>query len=1098
LKQVIKHFYKQLIKGGFKIKAEHSTSQAREYLLRRFLVERGIFILGIFGELLDGIISGAIGTESGITLYLRVGIILLSGLFLFLSYTSKWYQRYIVLFGYFLCYCFSFHAAYLLIENNFSFDTAILFMGTTMICGLFFRSFGSLLLFIVVSFGFGYLAMTLVENPTLDPVLFLKRLYLIAVAAIALAQLSKYLQRRILRSNKELEKTVEELENLSVVASNTDNAVTITDAEGKIEWVNEGFSKLTGYALDEIEGKNLDDMFLNQYDQNEQKELEKKKGQKQGYSIELKRYRKDGTFYWSLINVTPVYSGIGTIRKYISIEKDISDRKKLEEELLNANNVQQTILDGTEYAIISTDTKGRIRTFNKGAQTLWSRSAAETSNVVDIFDLFDFTQDSYRQFINRLQNDKAVSDERTAKTPLGLIPVLLSATALANDAEIRTGYLFVAYDISSQKEAEKALIESESNYRQLIEYGQALVMIHDSKGIIRDVNKRITEILGFPKKRMIGEPLEHYLEMESEKSINNYMLELIRHPSHRGVMRLKTVNYETVYWAYRSIRQKVGETEQVIVYAHDISERVKAEKELLKAKTLAEETAKMKQQFLATMSHEIRTPMNAILGFSRLLLEAKLKDDKQEWAESIHLSAENLLDIINDILDFSKIEAGKMTLENTVFSFQDIFHRQEIIHRANAKEKGISLTFKVDDKLPANLYGDVTRLSQVLTNLLSNAIKFTKEGSVSLDVSQLEVSNNSMKILLKVTDTGIGIPENKKDKIFESFTQVQQDNNRLYAGTGLGLSIVKNIVDLMEGEITIESEVNKGTCCNLIIDFPIKKDASAKIEEKPKSSIEKVSLEGYKILLAEDNLLNQQLALNVLKNRGVAVDVADNGQIALDMHKKNDYDVILMDIQMPIMDGIEATMHIRSLENKRKAQIPIIALTAHALENEKDEYLAKGLNEVLSKPFKPDELAFVIAAHGKKQVKLATPDNTTIDKELDMNNDGPYDLSNLRAMTGSDHAFFIQMIKIFMEDGPVSLEVIDKAIEDQNIDTLNKESHKFKSSLKTMGLVKSGMAAKSLEDCIEQDISLADKNAHLKTIKDEVLQFIEYATKHII
>lgn len=1099
MKSILRYFYRKYISGEIRSRKNASTSEVKRNLLRRFIVERGIFALGIFGEIIDGIIVESWATEPLYLILIRIAVISISSLFLFLSFAYTWFQRHIVLFGYSMCYLFVMHTGWLLYHHQFSFDAAILFMGAIMVCSLFFRTWASLLLFNAFSIGIGALAAHYTLESPMNISDFMQRLFMIAGAGIGLAQINKFLQRRILQSNRELERTVEELENLSVVASNTDNAVTITDEKGNIEWVNEGFSKLTGYALDEIEGKNLDEMLLNTHDQAEQQLLESKKGSKKAYSVELKRFRKDGTFYWSLINVTPVLSGIGSVKKYITIEKDISDRKQLEEELLNANRVQRAILDGTDYAIVSTNNKGRIQTFNKGAQTLWQRGGKETEGLVDFFELFDFNKDSYRQFINNLETEGSLVEERYARTAEGPIPVRLSANVLKNEAGLSTGFLMVVSDIRTQKEAEKALKDSEANYRQLIEYGQALVMVHDTKGMILDVNKRITEILGFPKKRMIGQPLEFYLEMESEKSINNYLLQLIRQPSHRGVMRLKTVNYETVYWAYRSVRQNVGKEEQVIVYAHDISERVKAEKELMKAKTLAEETAKMKQQFLATMSHEIRTPMNAILGFSRLLVEKNLDAKPHEWAESIHLSAENLLNIINDILDFSKIEAGKMVLEPTLFSFKDVLHRQEIIHKGNAKEKGIALQFTLEDDTPDNLVGDVTRLSQVFTNLISNAVKFTPKGKVVVAVKADNVTDQKADMVIEVQDSGIGIPEDKKNKIFESFTQVQQDNNRLYGGTGLGLSIVKNIVDLMGGTIEIDSEVDRGTTFRLRITFDIDHERVPAKKAPKISRIEQVDLNGYYILLAEDNVLNQTLAKNVLSNKGVEVVIANNGEEAVEWHKKEDFDLVLMDIQMPVMDGIEATERIRSMEDKVKSNIPIIALTAHAMEEEKDAYLAKGLNEVLSKPFKPDELAFVISSHCPQPLKKKKENNSIQDQPQEMSElptqFGPYDLSTLRSMTGADQAFFTQMIKIFIEDSPKSLEVLKTAMENENLETLKKEAHKLKSSLKTMGLKEAAACAKKLED---QNQWETESKAWLKTVDKETQAFIAYAQKEII
>ncbi len=387
----------------------------------------------------------------------------------------------------------------------------------------------------------------------------------------------------------------------------------------------------------------------------------------------------------------------------------------------------------------------------------------------------------------------------------------------------------------------------------------------------------------------------------------------------------------------------------------------KRTKELVKSRKRAEESAKAKEQFLANMSHEVRTPMNAIIGFTDLLNDAELNDEQRSFLGAIKTSSENLLVIINDILDFSKISSGKLRLEFVTVDINSLISDAIYSFLFQAKSKNLNLNYEIDSKISSLLLGDPVRLQQILNNLLSNAVKFTESGRVELCCRVLKDSNESQSLEFKVSDTGIGIEEDKLDFIFENFSQENESVTRRFGGTGLGLSISKQLVELFQGELFVESEKGKGTIFTVIIEL----NKSSAIISKPIDIQvnEQHSFEGSSILIVEDNEFNQLLVESILADKNVKISCVSNGQEALAILNSQKFDIILMDIQMPVMDGIETTLKIRK---ELKLDVPIIALTANALKEDKEKYLNAGMDSYISKPFDQHELLQVISDFERK------------------------------------------------------------------------------------------------------------------------------------
>ena len=400
------------------------------------------------------------------------------------------------------------------------------------------------------------------------------------------------------------------------------------------------------------------------------------------------------------------------------------------------------------------------------------------------------------------------------------------------------------------------------------------------------------------------------------------------------------------------------ESKRIYASAKDITEKAELEEKILQSKVEAEKTL-AKETFLANMSHEIRTPLNAIIGFNEILAKSSLTPDQRKKVEIINSASKTLSVIINDILDLSKLESGKLELDKFPFSIETVCRQVIQLKYSDAKAKGIKLFFSYDNEIPELVSGDEIRLTQILINLISNAIKFTEAGHVELKVREGFHEAEKAQIVFSVSDTGIGIPKNKLDTIFERFSQAETYTTRIYGGTGLGLSIVKSLIELHNGELNVRSTVGEGTTFTVSLNYEISNEGHELSTPADSENYQNISaMHDLMVLLVEDNEHNQLLADSYLKKHGVKLDKASNGKIALEKLKTKSYDIILMDLQMPIMDGIETTEHIRNI---LKLKTPIIACSAHAMTSERKKCLASGMNDYISKPYSEKTLLQVMA-----------------------------------------------------------------------------------------------------------------------------------------
>nr|WP_294790938.1 PAS domain S-box protein [uncultured Mucilaginibacter sp.] len=517
-------------------------------------------------------------------------------------------------------------------------------------------------------------------------------------------------------------------------------------------------------------------------------------------------------------------------------------------------------------------------------------------------------------------------------------------------------------DITGQKQAELHYERTENKYKDVLETVKLAAITVNRSGEVIFCNHYLANLLGYEQKELLGVNwFEHFIPDDIRQHINGMITGGALPNQYTNAIICKDGSERVMSWQNTMTRDENGDIDEITGIGEDITEQQRATQELILAKEIAERSSKFKSEFLSTMSHEIRTPMNAVIGTTNLLLSDSPNPEQLEYLNILKFSGENLLAIINDILDYNKIEAGKLELNQLIFDLRRLAQKTTQTFSTRAAEKNLDVDLLIDDEIPEYLLGDQVRLSQILNNLISNAIKFTHKGKITLQLQLLDANDAEITVKFMVTDTGIGISPENQSLIFDPFVQDPVVNQPANTGTGLGLAITKRLVNLHKSDISVISEPGKGSQFMFVITFALPSNFIPEEAEKIETKIVH-SMAGMNVLVVDDNKMNLLIASKFLKRWQVNVHEAINGEEAVKNVAKNRYDLIIMDLQMPLMNGFEATEKIREFNT----EVPIIALTADAMPETYDKAIACGMNDYLTKPFVPDTFFNKVSYYYKK------------------------------------------------------------------------------------------------------------------------------------
>jgi len=792
---------------------------------------------------------------------------------------------------------------------------------------------------------------------------------------------------------------------------------------------------------------------------------------------------------WRSISCSFSYKSAKGAKVFTGLMLDISERKKADEKLNESENRLASLIANLQTGILMEDENHQIvltnelfcKMFGLNRNQEEIRGMDYTEIIEQVKHLFKDPEYFAERILTLLEFQQlTVNDIWELKDgrvfSLDFIPIY--------NNKVYKGHLWKYTDVTTESTAVNALKISEEKYRGIIANMNLGLLEIDTEENILFANQCFCDMCGFELDELIGSRAARlFLKGENIELMERKNEERKRNTSDAYEIVVKNKRGQVRWWLISGAprHNENGELVGSIGIHLDITAQKELEYELTIAREQAEESTRSKEVFLANMSHEIRTPMNAILGMSNQLSKTTLNSKQQFYLDTINSASENLLVIINDILDLSKIEAGKLSLEKIAFEPLEVIKRamQVLLHKA--EEKGLVLTNSTfDDKISPVLMGDPYRLNQVFLNVMSNAIKFTERGGVDIAVTVVNDMKDEQVLRVTIKDTGIGMDEPFVKSLFEKFSQEDASVTRQYGGTGLGMSICKELIELMGGVIRATSKKGAGSSVIFEVTFP--KGLVADLPSKETFVANESMLAGKKILVVDDNEMNRLVATTILNNYGAETAEAANGHESVEYLMKNLVDLVLMDIQMPVMNGFEATKIIRSVISKT---MPIIALTANAIKGDNEKCLEAGMNDYMSKPFKEEDLLRKIAT----SLLAELPKNTiTIAKQVER----PvsyYDISEIKIISRGNDEFVKKMLKMFIEQTPGHLTEMRSKLQSNQLTVVGEIAHRIKPTIDNMGIVslkatireiekigKSGAddgALPGLMEKVETDISFA-------------------------
>ena len=864
-----------------------------------------------------------------------------------------------------------------------------------------------------------------------------------------------------------------------------DYAIFMLDSEGYVTTWNEGARRIKGYGTEEIIGEHFSIFYTTEDIERGHPEEELRIAVARGtYEEEGLRVRKDGSRFWANVLITVLRDEESNLRGFSKVTRDITARKEAEATLKESEEFFRALYERSHHPIFLLDQKLNFVDVNPHACEFYgySREEFRGMNMLDIA-VPEERSDQQRQAQIMRRQGEIFSHERRHRKKNGETVTVTADASLVSRAG-KELYVSKITDISGHKRAEERLRQAETKFRTLVERMPAVTYIQEIGSPDRAIymSPQIETLTGYSSEDCQDPDLRwSMVHPDDHKRLQS------EDPRNLGPGEVSSTEYRVLH---RDGRMVWVRNESVLIedeasgsrfwqgFMIDITERKRAEEDLRQAKDEADAANRAKSEFLANMSHEIRTPMNGVIGMTGLLLDTDLSAQQRRYAETVRSSGEVLLAVLDDILDYSKIEAGEVRIETIDFDLQTLVEEVTAVFADRARDKGLGLASFVGPDVPTGLIGDPFRARQVLMNLLSNAVKFSDEGRVVLRAEVVEQSEERAVIKFEVTDTGIGMTEEQQARLFQPFTQADSSTTRRYGGTGLGLSISRQLVTLMGGEIEVKSEPGVGSSFSFTLPLAKQPERVRAAPSTTKSATpsavplaidnETVKVEagqaGVRILVAEDTATNRMVAVELLKRRGYQAEEVMNGAEAVEALSKGSYAAVLMDIQMPEMDGYEATAHIREREGTER-HTPIIAMTAHALQGHREKALYMGMDDYLSKPVRPEELDRVLERWIPQRISESigeTAPRTTTDAPA---SDGSLDqtvLADLRMIQREGGSDIVErLVESFLSETPLHLAVLQEIAGRGEPQEFKRTAHALNGICRGVGA--SGMASICLE-----------------------------------
>ena len=803
-----------------------------------------------------------------------------------------------------------------------------------------------------------------------------------------------------------------------------------TDINGHFTFVNHTGELITGLTVSEIIGTHYTAFVDEAFHEGMAKLYHNQvKNNIESAYFEYKLKTKTEEEIWLGQNTQLIHENNKPIG-FLAVSRNITERVKSDNELRRSEEKYKKMFEGAFDGMMRVDVNGNFVEWNSKMIKMLGYTNEELSAM------------SVQQIIHPddAEKSKAYFEKLIISKNNRIINVEVNSTATYENGEI-SGSIDNVRDVSERVTIEDAIIYSEEKYRSILENLELGLLEVDVEENITKVYPSFCAMTGYKKEDLIGKNHSQFL-LHPDSPEKMEAQEINRGESEASVyevqIKKKDGSYTWVIMSGAPFKNRNGKIIGAIAIHLDISSRKRIEQDLKQANRLAEESSKAKELFLANMSHEIRTPLNAVIGLSGLLRDTDLNDVQTAFASNIYNAGQGLLLLVNDILDLSKIASGKLELNMESFDLRQTMSTIISSSAYLAEEKGLQISLNIQDDLSDYYKGDELKLTQILTNLVNNAVKFTAKGLVEIRIEKIADENEQHTLKFQVIDTGKGIAPDALLSIFEDFNQEDNTISKVFGGTGLGLSICKKLVAFLGGDIYVESTLGAGSIFTVILGFePIQQ---YDLIEESVDFEDELNWENVKILTVEDNHLNQFVLKETLKRWNASTDIAENGEEAIEILLEKNYDIILMDMQMPIMDGFAATNIIR---RELKSTVPIIAFTANALSNEKERCLAIGMNDYISKPFKEQELKEKISRQLKLNVKS---EKYILSKEVGKENTDStiFTVNRLFEMSRGNSEFVNKLLDIFIVDGELS---IAKMRTEQDADLLGKLAHKIKPSI---------------------------------------------------